>query len=986
MNINTPARLSFSESIIFDGSLTPPKKNKLIGEHSLDPWSVGMPSSRHPREAHAPSSSGFDYGGLLTKAIPMNVEDQTKLRLAVDAWKARQQQTGPGDIPGTRSLIELLLRTLPEYSRPANSEPEKALQAILVSSEGQALAALLQDSIDVVPTASSLQDVLLSALLLDAGYGSEQQRNNLAGYSLRQQGNWGYSAAEIAKRFEDHLATRFGVASAKTIAFLLLSVSAPEFLVKKLPASLVYGSHQWATFSAAVARIDASQPGSAASMNYSAIMARDEQAPVSVTEKLQRQYAQMQAVTDWGIANGIILENSDDDYTFESIGRAVDAMQTLHTTLADSVTALNTPVPTRRELALEELRRVYGAENERFFTQKLLGDIVPGSPGRKSYSLLDIYMSGELGKHFWISSDPEFNTVKVNLGFSALKNIKSQFVEKFDEYTKGLKEAFTAQFKYQLSSLPAEDRRLIEYGKVTTFSLVHPNRNQGPVSSSHKIHPYVDSGAVLIRADLDGKVCHYLYSPAQGRIIKDADPSRPGLQLPGSRLYFSMSLPDSPAGKEPAVTILWQPLGTPWPKKDPIDFAAFSIYPSKSLQAGTPGPHSTKPLETFTSSKSNELANAVSAYFTRGLEEVKVAANGMTEIEIERRTAEVVNEFFLGFIPFYSAVKSFIDGKPTEGFFYAVLDVFGFLTPALKGGIQGAKAVVKSGMGSALGFLKGFGKTSAQMINPLAGVYDVGRGVFNLSKAGFKKLRPLSGHYGSFEPPLLRSTDSIAEGIYRPWGANADGARVTAVKQNDLWYAFDVSTQTPYGAPLKGFVPRSYSPFMTQIIQTASSTAIDVGVFSAISFAENALKTHYARLPVQATRFDPGEVAVPELPSVPGIFDPSLLSRLDASSRSMTELDKLILALVSGHEEPICIKCAEPLEYLDKLETALEKLEDHTVLIADAYQVYCKPYNPRAHGDWSNSSLMERVEAIEKRVDEVRKALVRVQALLGVSA
>lgn len=983
MHINKPVLSSVPDTTRLFGQFGVPQKHEAHGGHAVGLSGISARTDGQLETASSSPPRGLDYGGLFTKHVPLTAEDQAKLLQVIDAWKTRQGKTHPDDALGARSVIELLLRTVPRHLRPGTDEPEKVLKVILNAPEGQALGVLLQESIEAIPTATSLQEALFTALLLEVDHAGGQQHNNLASYSLRQQSNWGHGAAEIVKRFEAHLTPGFGEAMAKVTVFLLLSVSAPEFLVKGLPSTLVYGSHQWATFSAAVARIEASEPGSAATMSYQAVMERDEIAPVSEGEKRQQQLAQMTSVVDWAIANGVILEKSDDAYSAEDVERAVDAMQAQHNVLANSVTALSTPMPTRRALALAELRRVYGVENEHFFERSLLADTVPGSPGRKAYSLLDIYMSGDRGKHFWISSDTDFDTVKVALGLSKLKNIKRHFDEKFDDYTQGLTGAFESQFKYQLSLLPAEDRRRIEYGKVTTFELAVPNLNRGPVSADHKIHEYINRGAILVRADLDGKVCHYLYSPTQGRIIKDADPSRLGLQFPGSRLYFSMLLPDSPGGKEAAVTILWQALGTPWPKKNPIDFAAFSIDPSRSLQAGTPGPYPVAPPDTFTSPKSSELAVSVAAYFTRGLDEAKVMANGTTEQEREESHSKAVNQFFLNLIPFYSAVKSFIDGRPTEGFFNAVLDVFGFFVPGLKGGIQGARGGVKSGIGPALNFIKGFGRAGSKAVNPLAGVYDVGRGVFELGNAGVKKLRPLSKHYGSFEPPLLSYNDNIAEGIYRPLGSAREAAPLRATQLNGKWYAFDSATHTPYGAPLKGFISKPSPLRIGQPVRSAIDIVTPVGVSAAAIVAEKALIRHSERVPLHSAGFDPGEVSASEVSPAPAFIDLSYLSRFDAALRSLTELNAVTVACGCLAETLPTLESASPLEYADDLEAALERLEDRTVDIAQAYGVFCKPYNPRQHAGHGYSDLEARLEAIEKRVDAIREALTRVMSLRG---
>lgn len=965
---------AFGEQGEAQETVSEPLSNQSAGAESSSVANVPARSRYLCGAGDSLSTGQTDYGGLLTKDVPLAADAQAKLRQVITTWKERQEKHGGDKL----SLIELLKREIPEYLRPADDDPAKVLSAIIHSPAGQALGKLLQDSIDAVDTATSIQEVLLSALLLDIDPAGGLQRNNLAGYALRQQDNWGLSPADIVQRFEAHLATKFGAQNAQIIAFQLLSVSAPEFLVKDVPANLVYGSHQWAAFSAAVLRREAIHPGSSAGRTYAQIMADDDIAPASGIERRQQQFAQMTAVIDWGIANGVILEKSDDAYTPEDIQRAVEAMEAQYKTLTDSVNALTAPMPTRRELALEELRRVYGPEKEAFFEKKILGEIYPGSPGRKAYSLLDIYMSGDLGKHFWISSDPGFTTEQVNLGFQKLPHIKKHFSEKFDEYSAGLKSGFSAQFKYQLSVLPVEDRRLIEHGKVTTFNLRKPDGHQGPVSAEHKIQPYVNSGAILIRAELDGKTCHYLYSPTQGRIITDADPSRPGLRFPGSRLYFSMALPGSPGGKEPPVTILWQEVGGRSPKNDPADFAAFSIYPSKSLETETPGPHPNPP-NTFFSAKTNEVAESVSAYFTRGLDEQKTVANGTTEQEQEAQRCEAVKSFFLGLIPFYSTVKSFMEGKPTEGFFNFVLDMFGFFTPALRGGFQAVKSLGKGGVGAALSFVKGFSKSGLKAVNPLEGVFDVGRGVFQLGKQGFKKLRNLSGSRGKFGVPHPGKTEQVADGIYRPGVANSEAVPIATVERNGKWYAFDSATQTPYGAPLSGEALGHGSAIVAQ----AKQTALDVGIQSAFSVAvskvQEALNKRHQRPALVGAGVAPGDVAVANATPALKPLEPAQQARIEAAAQVTAEIEKLALDLTSQGGNPNRTWTGEPLQVLEQIEAALGEIEERAAGIAEAYEVFFRPVSASDVSAQGEKSLAQRLDHVEKRIAAVRKALTLAQ-------
>lgn len=983
---NPPMRMSVGQLIAGYGWKVPGNQEEL---RSLERALSVSPLREHDEG---------NYGGLLTKDVQLSAEHHAQLNKVVEAWKKRQQgpQTkGQGTPP---NLLEYLSQSLPEplRTRPIK-EPGDFLKVLISSVEGQALGKQIQEAIGALPTPTSAQEALLSALLLDADPAAGQQRNNLAGYNLRQTDNWGHSPSEIAQRFEKHLEGRYGAQLAKVVAYQLLSVSSPEFVVKDIPPDLVYGSRQWASLSAAVSRIEQDTPGASATMTYSAIMAHDEIAPITDLSERQMQFAQMKSAIDWGIANGVIEQKNDDAYTAEEVDRSVSAVNDQVDELADAVEGLTAPMPTRRDLALDELRRVYGVENEAFFEQKLLGESLPGSPGRKNYSLLDIYMSGDLGKHMWFSSDPAFSTTKVGVGFSKLLNAKKNFDEKFEAYVENLKKSLNVLFKYQVSLLPLEDRRLLE-GKVTTFMLEPPSGQDG-VGGEHEIFKYTQSNAILIRAERDGKNRHYLYSPAQGRIIGDAGPTtQSGLQFPTEELYFTLPCKGGSGENQEPVTIKWQTLNGRSPNRAPSKFNALSIYPSKSLEWVPDGPLP-EPRLGAPSAKVDELATVVAAYYSRGLDEAKVAANGQTEQEREDQLSRSVHQFFLELIPFYSAVKRFVDGKLTEGFFHLVLDIFGFVVPGLKGGIQAVKAGATR-LGTALQFVKGFAKAGVKAVNPLAQVYDIGRGVFKLGGYGIKrlstakgpllgKLRNFRARSGSFSPARAGGKDSIAEGVYRPSAPDATPVPTVAVQRNGKWYAFDVKTNQPYGAPLKGFTPKASSAIGRQVLSTATDTTLNATFSAATSLVQQKITDNSMPRPLNPEFTQSGLTPQEQEPGAvdgdPGTqsLEPGLSRRIEAAKVSVAMADKRSLELESeglpGGDVPSKIWSNDPVELMDQIESTLDDIEERTRTAADVHEVFFKPYFSTQPVSQSSYGMASRLDTIEKRIAAIRKA----QALLS---
>ncbi|MEO8490539.1 hypothetical protein [Pseudomonas sp.] len=980
-----PVTQSLKQLLIDQGLNVPVTRDELANlERSLS-----APPLRAPSEG--------DYGGLLSKDMPLGESDQKKITQTVNTWKASQTQVtadGQGRAP---SLLDYLQRAVPAHVRAkAGEAPEAFLHALINTPQARALGKQLQEAIDAPATATGAQEVLLTALGLEADPAGGRQRNNLAGYDLRQQDNWGQSPAEIVKRFENHLESRFGPQLAKVAAYQLLALSAPDFLVKELPSSMVYGSQQWASFSAAVLRRELDTPGSSAGQTYAHIMQHDALDPVTEAGQSQSQFAAMQSVIDWGIANGVVEARSDDAYSAETIDRAVTALQTQVDGLVSAANSLAAPMPTRRELALAELRRVYGDKMERFFEDKtLLGDLPLGSRKRGTYSLLNIYMSGDLHKHAWTSSDKDFPTAIVQAGFSKLPDIKATFEERFNAYVDDLKNASATFFNYQVSQLPAEDRKMIEYGKVTTFSLGVPgNHARGSIRTDHPMFNYVNSGAVLVRAELDGKTCHYLYSPSQGKIIKDADPSRPGLQSPSSRLYFSMARPGRPGEREDTVTILWQTPLTPWPKKDKIDFAAFSIYPSKSLASQLPGPHSV-PHTGLPSARSNELGSVVGAYYTRAVQDQRAAAKGESLQERDERRNKADKQFMLGLIPFYDAIKSFTKGDVLTGLLYAVLDVIGLVVPAVKGGSQAIKAGSK-GLGAALSFLKGFTKAGVKAANPLGGVYDIGRGVFTLGKRGIKslsrtkfplvdKLRHGRGRSGSFDIPQGVKKTPVANGVYRPLGENTDALPALAVRRNGKWYAFDPKTQVPYGAPLKGFTPSAGSAGQRSAsiaVGVATDTAVGVGAGLVVQKIRPGGVPRQFQLPSALAQAEVERQSNAE--AAQRVADQALPARAQALHLELRQANKALAALegvaVQDVDTAPEISVTDILQRLDQMEAELDDLEERTDESAPTFRVFFQRYLPAPVNAQDKTAVRDRLTATEKRLAAVKKAVRDMQA------
>lgn len=753
----------------------------------------------------APSEE--NYGGLLSKEVPLGEDDKKKIIDVTNAWKAARTLSGGTDQNGSPRLFEYLLRgLLPSALEKIGNDPDALLKALINTPGARALGNKLQEAIGALPTGTSAQEALLTALALDVDPHAGQDRNNLAGYNLRQQDNAGRSPAEIIKRFEAHLQNRFGPVAAKVIAHQLLAMAAPEFLVKDLPPSMVYGSQQWATFSAAVSRREQDTPGSSAGQSYAQIIERGVLEPVTEAEKQQAQIAAMQSVVDWGIANGVIQESSDGQYSAQTIQRAATALQKQTESLIDATEVLATPLPTRRELALAELKRVYGEDKAHLFESKIFRPSSQRTWDNSRFSLVDIYMSGELWSYRWQSFHRELSMSDLQGRFGELAKMEDKFDSEFDRSAERLSQAVGVNFGYQMSLLPAEVRKALEHGEVKLRHVSRASISPFPDGSDeHPLFKLFGNGAVLIDAMVDGKWSTYVYSPTLGKIIKSGEP------LPGVPEGWDVGAKfrkDNQGywGTHHGLTVG----GKVYELK--VDHAT-----AKSFDA-LPEPHPV-PRVDVPSARAGELAKGISSIYQSAAGSYKEAAHGMSEREVVKAKRKAFEKVILSFIPFYNFVKSIIDGNKHDAVIFGLFDLIGLIVPPLKGGYQAVRAGT-TGINATLSFLKGFAKAGAKVTNPFTSFYDAGTGLFKLGKTGanlmprvgapsfdFNKTRSLSGRSGSWDVPHGGYKQTIADGTYRPFGQSGSDVPIAAVKRDGKWYAFDRKTMTPFGPELKGFKP-----------------------------------------------------------------------------------------------------------------------------------------------------------------------------------
>lgn len=173
---------------------------------------------------------------------------------------------------------------------------------------------------------------------------------DLSGFDLTRSDHWGQPPSVVIQRLASHLLEKGGasVQAAHQAAYRLLINSAPEYLVKDIPASVTCASVLWAQLAMAVGRIEAHAPGRTLGMGYAEILLNAESLTLDAAT---RQRIDGQALTEWGVANGV-LTRTDEMPSASAMERLRAAYNEQLSALKSTSALLQTPIPSRRAMAL----------------------------------------------------------------------------------------------------------------------------------------------------------------------------------------------------------------------------------------------------------------------------------------------------------------------------------------------------------------------------------------------------------------------------------------------------------------------------------------------------------------------------------------------------------------------------------------------------------------------------------------------------------
>ncbi|MGY4638271.1 SET domain-containing protein-lysine N-methyltransferase [Pseudomonas sp. TE24901] len=723
-----------------------------------------------------------NFSGALAWPIPLSVQAQ---RSIIDMLQS--PTTGLPGLPLVDTHTGVLGYLLSGSSITENDlrAPSAAIETLLGSPKAQALGRAIQAKLDGVASDSSLNEYLLAAIQLglDPEALAAPPHTTVAGFDLAQKGHWGQPPSTVIDGLSRHLLEK-GRVTAQTAnlgARLLMAKSAPQFLVKGIPSSVTYGSVTWVQLAIATARIEADSPGRALNLNYTQVLALAEQLN---TPEAVLQQAQQHALTDWGVANGLLKTTAPTDAERERVRVAYNSQLAA---LRRANTLAQTPIPSRREMALDALKQAFPDVDPKVFEAPTLHKafLIPGRTGRfpGMQSMLDIVMhGGPLGANeHWVSRDTRIPIKPFCTQYAAGKlDVATAFKTAYDQAITSIEAGQQGLANYLISTLPPQDRENLEHGQLEFF---HTNDYTLAVDMTTKPTLSNRGHTLQVKTTRGGEVNIYEID-TRNATIKKQNYLRRRYTPP----YTDENLHHRNANVV-SKTVVFDPF------KD-----------ERLPQVG--------------STRSDYIARVFAKSLDLRNEDLLQQARGVTSFDETAATNKAIGEFFLNLIPLRSAIVNFSNGNVADGLFDLSLDFIGLVTLGAGKAAQASKALSK-GVSSLRGVARVarfIGATAIEAFNPLSGVGDltvgaarlIGAGAQRVLSKGLETVNALRGASGSYD--LLKAVskhyDGAATGTLKVAGESVE---VGAVLHNGKWYAFDTALMRAYGCPLEDFTAHTHA-------------------------------------------------------------------------------------------------------------------------------------------------------------------------------
>ncbi|WP_338509191.1 hypothetical protein [Pseudomonas poae] len=741
-----------------------------------------------------------NFGGALTWPQPLSVEDQAELfRIIAD-----NQPPLPGLKADTRlgstDLLGNLMINVPS-ALLNRGVPLDIMKWVLDSGGAIQLGQALKQRMGKVAEHSTPREILLTALgvTLDLKSLEAPKEHHVAGFNLAAPEYYGQPISVIKQRLIEHLVRTNTTTpqAAPVAAMLLLARVAPELLVKDTPPDMAYGSFSWFTLKTAIGRIEATSPGASALMSFAEIIAFDSVDPVTDKARDIQVRAALPGIIEWGRGQGLLPLQGP--YTPEQLSDTQQAFSQRQEEISGAVDAFTADAPTQRAAALAELeahfgkyipfeeksihKRVYRLDETRKVHENLEGN----------YSLLDIYLSKKEGSHVWLSSNSAITEEMIDK-LKSLPNPIKKHEAAFDKYADNLSAAWGSVTKGLIANLPMEDRKNIEFGKLTVYQrgqLVRSVVNTRNGShTSERFSSLNDDRSLIIKTERNGLATYY-----------ECDPR---LNIMRKREEWT-ALKEGPQGPEVetsrgAAGVSTKYFTAPAIRRLELDDSDVGHEQEGDKNNGVPKSSSSRRSEYLGKLLSENIIGL------HRLGDVKDSTLAVTTFDQEDESNAFTRNLILGVIPGASAIYNLANGNYKDAAADIIFDVVMCFTTA---GLGKAGGAVKGGRGGS----KKFKKVSVAS-KQLKRVDDLVRqGVVRGQQLTHTQLKQLENLTHSVDDvDLLKATNrsDVAVGTHTPSGSvRPVSVHAKFDEATGEWLPYDVGKNKVYGRPLENFTPET---------------------------------------------------------------------------------------------------------------------------------------------------------------------------------
>ncbi|MGF6209035.1 hypothetical protein [Pseudomonas frederiksbergensis] len=380
---------------------------------------------------------------------------------------------------GKTTLVAHLGKHLPVEIKSAGlpTSPEYRLQRLIeitvgASEQGQAYFDALgwfTDTTQPKPSPVLIEQLLIAAMLLDLDPALDSANTTFAGFNLYSAEYLLLQPSAVRKRLEDHLYDRFALdrTFAPLVAELVLGGMAPEYLVRGVPAELQLGTPGWVVLSQAVHLVESLVPGASRAMSYEHLLGFGQVS--GLTPQLQALHTTqaVDPIITWALMNGLITREADGSLGQAAVKRGVEQYNQYVGALSGAISQISQPIPSRKALALKELRSIVpdSVSSERLVKHRGSG----GGAGRQ-VSVLDLYIGEELHTQDW-GRTRGANIYQQYPGLTALYPVANLYEEAIHNHYNQMTAGLAVNIKYAFSQMEEGHRKFIEQGRLAIYQI-----------------------------------------------------------------------------------------------------------------------------------------------------------------------------------------------------------------------------------------------------------------------------------------------------------------------------------------------------------------------------------------------------------------------------------------------------------------------------------------------------------------------------------